>query len=399
MINPIRLLTAGESHGPKLTGLLEGIPAGFKIDREKINIDLSRRQQGFGRGGRMKIEHDQARITSGLIDKLTTGGPIACEITNIDFKNWKEKNIVPMTAPRPGHADYAGTLKYAHDDLRLTLERASARETAMRTALGSICKQVLEHFNIKILAYVISIGKINSSSPLSCNNKDYLARYQQALGNQFAFMDESKIDHLEDEIRAAMKAKDTLGGIFETVALNVPPGLGSCAHFDRRLDAALAHAMISIQAMKAVEIGDGIINANKRGTQVHDEFNLNNDRSIDRSTNRAGGLEGGMSNGMPIVVRTFMKPISTTLNPRKSIDLAKGVSASTVYERSDFCAVQRAVPVAEAMMSYVLLNELVKKIGGDNVHEMQNNFANLKMGALDNFSLKDQQWRFNYENE
>ncbi|HXW52838.1 MAG TPA: chorismate synthase [Myxococcota bacterium] len=394
----LRMMTAGESHGPKLTGILEGLPAGFSINKDLINQDLARRQQGFGRGGRMKIEQDEAIITAGVVEGKTTGAPIAIEITNLDYKNWATKDIQPMSTPRPGHADFAGALKYQHDDLRLSLERASARETAMRTALGSLCKQILRVFHIEVLSFVTRIGTVHKDTSHLLSDQDYQSAYQNSLANEFAFVDPEQLPKIEAEIMAAMKAKDTLGGVFETVALRVPPGLGSYVHYDRKLDGTIAQAMMSIHAMKAVELGEGIANASKRGTLVHDEFLIKNDQ-ITRASNRAGGLEGGMTNGMPLVVRTYMKPISTTLSPRQSVNLAENQPGPTVYERSDFCAVQRASVVGEAMLSFVLLNALIDKLGGDSYTAMKAAFAILPQGKLHELTMKTKAWRFNYDSK
>jgi chorismate synthase len=329
------------------------------------------------------------------MENKTTGAPIAIEIDNLDYKNWREKDIDPMSAPRPGHADFAGVLKYQHDDLRLSLERASARETAMRTAIGSLCKQILSEFNIQTLAYVTRIGSIACDTTRYFTVDDFCHAYHTSLGNQFAFPDHSRLDAIEEEIMRTMKAKDTLGGVFETVALGLIPGLGSYVHFDRRLDGQIAQAMMSIPAMKAVELGDGVNNARLTGTKVHDEFALDGNQ-ITRVSNRAGGLEGGMTNGMPIVVRTYMKPISTTLNSRKSIDLKDYSASETVYERSDFCAVQRACVVGEAMLSYVLLNALMDKVGGDSKIDMVKTYQFLNRGQRGELTMKTAAWRFNY---
>lgn len=392
----IRFLTAGESHGPKLTAIIEGIPSGFVIDRRAINEDLLRRQQGFGRGGRMKIEQDQVHISAGVVEGKSTGAPIALTIENLDYKNWREKDIPPMATPRPGHADFAGAIKYHHDDLRLSLERASARETAMRVAVGSLCKQILQIFDISVMAYVTRIGSINVNTDAYLLRQHYHDAYKSSLANEFAFIDRSKLEAIREEINATMKAKDTLGGIFETVALGLPVGLGSYVHYDRKLDGIIAAAMMSIPAMKAVELGSGVGNAALRGTQVHDEFKLEGER-ITRSSNRAGGLEGGMSNGMPLVVRTYMKPISTTLTPRASVDLKENSPGPTVYERSDFCAVQRACVVGEAMLSFVLLNALMDKIGGDDKESMHKSYESLLKGRTHELTMKNSSWRFNYD--
>lgn len=392
----LKFITAGESHGPKLTGIIEGLPSGFAIDKALIDQDLMRRQQGFGRGGRMKIEKDRVQITSGVVEGKTTGGPVALEITNLDHKNWRDKDIIPMSTPRPGHADFAGALKYDHDDLRLSLERSSARETAMRTAIGSVCKQLLSSFDISVMAYVTQIGKIGIDTHHFFENHQYEQAFATSLENEFAFISPERLDDVHHDISATMKAKDTLGGAFETVAINLPIGLGSYAHYHRRLDGIIAQAMMSIPAMKAVEIGCGIKNSSLCGTEVHDEFSLDGEQ-IRRSSNRAGGLEGGMTNGMPLVVRTYMKPISTTLTPRNSVDLAKNTSALTVYERSDFCAVPRACVVGEAMLSFVLLDALLNKLGGDSKQEIHRRFLELKKGRLCELAMKTKPWRFNYD--
>ncbi len=397
MFSRLRLLTAGESHGPKLTAILEGAPAGFAINTKTINADLARRQQGFGRGGRMKIERDEVHISSGVAQGLTTGAPIAMEITNADYKSWQDKAIEPMTTPRPGHADLTGALKYGHRDLRLSLERASARETTMRVCAGSLCKQILEPFGLTIGGYVTQIGPIKIKLNELSDRADFVKRFDIARANEFAIPDESFEDSVREEIHRCMKDKDTLGGIFEIVALGVPVGLGTYAHWDRRLDGQIAMAMLSIPAMKGMELGHAFRNAEQRGTKVHDEIFIDKDGSLFRKTNRGAGLEGGISNGMPIVARIAMKPISTTLNPLDSVDMAKGKASKTTYERSDFCAVPRAVPIGEAMMAYVLANALLEKLGGDSYDEMVPRFEMLRQNRLSDVHLTNQPWRFQYE--
>lgn len=391
----IRFLTAGESHGPSLTGILEGLPAGFPISIDAINADLARRQQGFGRGGRMKIEKDEVQITAGVVNGMTTGAPIAFSLQNIDYKNWQHKVIDPMSIPRPGHADFSGAIKYDHHDLRISLERASARETAMRVAIGSLCKQILQPFGVKIVGYVTSIGRVNDTSTRMTWG-DYETAHAASLQNEFALANIDLVTKVHDEIHEAMKAKDTLGGVFECVALGLIPGLVSYVHYDRKLDGLIAQAMMSIQAMKAVEIGDGIANTRKRGTEVHDEFTVSKNGEVLRTSNRAGGLEGGVTNGMPLVVRTYMKPISTTLKPLASLNLASGDASETIYERSDFCAVQRAVVVGEAMLSFVVLDAFLDKVGGDSRRAMDKNFATINKGLIKDFSLTNEPWRFGY---
>lgn len=397
MFHRLRFLTAGESHGPKLTAILEGIPAGLKIDSLAIDNDLSRRQAGFGRGGRMKIEKDRVTISAGIAAGLTTGAPIALEIPNIDYKKWKNKQIDPMNTPRPGHADLTGAIKYAHADLRIGLERASARETAMRVAIGNICKQFLGEFKIQVHGYVTQIGKIAVPLMETVDVKTYQNRFKISDKNEFALPDLELVKIVHDEIASCMKAKNTLGGIFEVIALNVPCGLGSYVHYDRRLEAQIAMALMSIQAMKGVEFAHAFANATKRGTEVHDEIFLNNKKTLVRKSNRSGGFEGGISTGMPIVARVAMKPISTTLAPLASVDLAHKKTAVTTYERSDFCAVPRAVPIGEAMMAFVLANALLEKLGGDSIQEMKPRFAALKKNQLSDISLNNKPWNFGYE--
>ncbi|MEL6306902.1 MAG: chorismate synthase, partial [Chloroflexota bacterium] len=371
---PIRFLTAGESHGPMLTTILEGMPAGIPLDVDAINLDMARRQKGYGSGGRMQIEKDGVRVTAGFMNGETTGGPIAMSLENRDFKNWKEKDIVPITTPRPGHADLTGALKYGYRELRLSLERASARETAMRVAVGAVCKQFLAQFGIEILGYVTQIGAIKAQIG---ENPDYRALFACAESNDVRSPDAVAAEEMHAEIRQAKIDKDTLGGVFEVIALNVPPGLGSHVHYDRRLDAKLVAMMTSIQAMKGAEIGHAFDNAGKPGSQVHDHMEPDGNGGIQRRTNRAGGLEGGITTGDPIIVRIAMKPISTMLQGADTVDLATGEAERTVYERSDFCAVPRAVPVGEAMMAIALTDALIEKLGGDSLAEMRPRFENL----------------------
>lgn len=391
---PIRFLTAGESHGPMLTAILEGMPAGLPLSSEQIDEELVRRQQGYGSGGRMQIERDHVRITSGLMNGLTTGGPIALIVENRDFKNWKERDITPMTTPRPGHADLTGAVKYGYRELRLSLERASARETTMRVAVGAICQIFLSHFGIQIYGYVSQIGQVAAQIP---ENPDYQTLYEIAESNEVRSPDPRVIEDMHEEIRQAKIDKDTLGGVFEIIATGVPVGLGSHVHYDRKLDARLVAAMVSIQAMKGAEIGPGFHQATLRGSQVHDEMELDDNDAIRRRTNRAGGLEGGISTGEPIVVRVAMKPISTMLRGADSVDLATGEPDRTTYERSDFCAVPRAVPVGQAMMAIVLADALMEKLGGDSIDEMMPRFQSLRGNRLEDLPMDNVEWRFGYE--
>lgn len=390
----IRFLTAGESHGPMLTGILEGMPAGLPLTPDDINPELVRRQKGYGSGGRMQIERDQARLTGGVMNGKTTGGPISLLIHNRDWKNWVERDITPMTTPRPGHADLTGAIKYGYDDLRLALERASARETAMRVAVGAICKRLLNEFEIVVGGYVTEIaGEVADLS----KPPDYLARFAAAEESPVRCPDPDASARIEAAIRQAKIDKDTLGGVIEVVALHLPPGLGSHVHYDRRLTGRLAGAVCSVQSIKGVEIGPAFENARKRGTQVHDEITSDESGHLQRLTNRTGGLEGGITTGEPLIVRAAMKPISTTLTPLASVNLATGETAQTVYERSDFCATPRAVPVIEAMVAIVLADVLLEKLGGDSLEEMRPRFERLRQSKLDDLHMHNQPWRFGYE--
>lgn len=379
----LRFLTAGESHGPELLAIVEGIPAGLALTEADLLPDLARRQVGFGVGPRMKsIEQDEAQIVSGVLAGLTIGAPIGLRIINRDHTKWKGQEIPPMTVPRPGHADQTAALKYGYPDLRFSLERASARETAARVAVGAVCRKLLAEFGISIGSYVTEIGTASAEF----GELDFNQRFEAAERSEVRCPTEAGTAAMREEIRAAMQAKDTLGGVFEVVALNAPPGLGSHVHWDRRLGGRVAAAMMSIHAMKGVEIGPGFENARMRGTQVHDEFETSDER-VPRRSNRAGGLEGGITTGDPLIVRVAMKPISTTLTPRASVDLATGQAAETRYERSDFCSVPRAAVVGEAMLCIVLAEALLRKLGGDSVSEMKPRFDQLPRGRLDDFKM------------
>ncbi len=407
----LRFLTAGESHGPSLTAILEGIPAGLSLTPDDLQRDMQRRQKGYGSGGRMGIEKDTVRITGGVMGGQTTGGPIALHVENRDWVTWRDKDIPPMTIPRPGHADLTGAIKYGYRDLRLALERASARETAARVAVGAVCRHLLRQFDIVIGSYVVSIADVTVSLPLLAGDRArqaYLARFEAAEASDVRCPDPEAAERMRQAIFEAMQAKDTLGGVFEVVALGVPPGLGSHVHWDRRLDARLLWAVGSIQAVKGVEIGPAFENARLRGTQVHDEIFADEGEdasgeaeadapTLTRRTNRAGGFEGGITTGQPILVRGAMKPISTTLTPLRSVDLASGQPAATQYERSDFCAVPRAAVVGEAMVAFVLANALIEKLGGDSLAEMRPRFEALRRGRLDELPMDGATWRFGYE--
>jgi chorismate synthase len=373
----LRFLTAGESHGPCLVAIVEGLPAGLPLAPEDINRDLARRQRGFGSGGRMKIEKDEVELLSGVVHGETTGAPVALRIANRDYENWKDRPIPRMTIPRPGHADLTGAIKYGYRDLRLALERASARETAARVAVGAIAKRLLAEFGIRVGSYVTEIGGVEASIP----DLPLAELWARAEENDLRCPDPAGAARMEARIREAIRAKDTLGGCFVVAATGLPPGLGSHVHWDRRLGSRLAAAVMSIHAIKGVEIGEGFANARRAGTQVHDEIFLEGGRIV-RRTNRAGGLEGGITTGEPIILRAAMKPISTTLTPLRSVDLATGEAAATKYERSDFCAVPRAAVVGEAMVAWVLAEALIEKIGGDSIREMKPRFAALPTNDL-----------------
>jgi chorismate synthase len=393
----LRFLTAGESHGPSLTAILEGIPAGLPLPAQVINRELARRQQGYGSGGRMKIETDSAQILGGVMAGQTTGAPIALQVLNADHAKWKGKAIEPMTAPRPGHADLTGAVKYGYRDLRPALERASARETTMRVAAGAVCKHFLGQFGIIVGGYVRAIGEIDSEP----GDMPYLERFERAERSDVRCPQEDAAQRMRSCIEETMQNRDTLGGILEIIGLGVPAGLGSFAQWDRRLEARLAMAVMSVQAMKGVEVGNAFENAGLPGTKAHDSIRLSTHQAqraqkssapaLIRGTNRAGGIEGGVSNGQPIVIRVAMKPIATTLKPQSTVDLATGHESPTKYERSDFCPVPRAVPILEAMAAFVLAEALIEKLGGDSLAEMQPRFEMLRKASLedlpmDNFS-------------
>lgn len=391
----LRFLTAGESHGPSLTALIDGLPAGLKLSVEDINTELARRQQGYGSGGRMSIERDEVRITSGVMNGMTTGAPIALHVDNRDYKNWREKDISPMTTPRPGHADLTGAIKYGYRELRIALERASARETTMRVAVGAICKKLLSQFDIQIGGYVVQIGDVHVTMDETLS---YMDRFRIAEENDVRCPSPGSVEAMHEAIRQVKIDKDTLGGVMEIVALNVPPGLGSHVQWDRRLDARIVAAMVSIHAMKGAEIGPAFENAGKRGTQVHDEIMLTgSDGMLARRTNRAGGLEGGITTGEPVIARVAMKPISTILRAMPSVNLATGEPEVTTYERSDFCALPRAVPIGEAMMAIVLADALMEKLGGDSLAEMRPRFDSLRRARLADLPMDNVEWRFGYD--
>jgi chorismate synthase len=351
----LRFLTAGESHGPCLLGIIEGLPAGLSLTAELINQDLRRRQGGYGRSARQSMERDQVEFLSGLTQGRTTGAPLALRIANGDWQNQRDQEQPPLTIPRPGHADLAGALKYGHADLRLVAERASARETAMRVAVGAVAKALLSTRGIAVWSYVTEIGSIIASLP-ALPPADLHALAEQS---PVRCPDPVAASQMRPQIDAARQAGDSLGGVFVVVATGVPAGLGSYVHWDRRLDGLLAQAVMSIPAIKGVEIGDGFSAARRRGTEAQDAILLQAPCSTSaapfcRPTNHAGGIEGGVSNGQDIIVRAAMKPIPTTLTPQRSVDLATMTPATTRYIRSDICAVPAASIVGEAMVAWVL---------------------------------------------
>ena len=371
-MSKLRFLTAGESHGPSLTAILEGIPAGLSLKLENINRDLARRQKGYGRGGRMKIETDTVRILSGVRFGETLGSPITLSVENRDWQNWQERMAAfgeahgeKVTAARPGHADLTGVRKYAREDIRDILERASARETAMRVAVGAVAKELLFALGVTVESAVLDIGGVAADAV-----KRETGAVHKAASELNCFDAEAE-EGMKEKIRAAKEAGDTLGGIFEVRIAGAPLGLGSHIQWDRRLDARFAAAMMSIQAIKGVEIGAGFGYAALPGSEAHDEMFLGENDSVVRRTNRAGGLEGGMTNGEDIVIRAVMKPIPTLMKPLHSVDIEKKTPVLASKERSDVCAVPAASVVGEAMAAFVLAEAFIEKFDSDNMRDMK----------------------------
>jgi chorismate synthase len=377
----MRFLTAGESHGPQLTAVVEGMPAGFDIDPAKINHELARRQKGYGRGGRMAIERDEVRILSGVRFGQSMGSPITMVIENLDYKNWvKRMSIDPrdrdegrtVTRPRPGHADLAGVLKYNLDDIRNVLERASARETTARVAVGALARQILEPFGIDVLGYVVSIGSIKASTPPSMALRELRGVTEDS---QVRVADAEAESAIIDEIDSCKKTGDTLGGVVEVTAAGLPVGLGSYVQWDRKLDARLAYALLSLQAAKGVEFGIGFQAAAVCGSQLHDEIGYDAaGRQFTRLSNNSGGTEGGMSTGEPLRVRVAFKPLSTLMQPLHSVDIKTKAAAVGAIERSDVCAIPAAAVIAEAVVAYELTNSFLEKFGGDSLIEIKRNY-------------------------
>ncbi len=379
----LRFETAGESHGEYLASTLAGLPAGVSVCLDAVNRQLWRRQQGYGRGGRMKIEADRAEIIAGVRHGRTTGAPIAILIRNQDWANWRdilpvEENHLPaedrrpLTRPRPGHADLAGAIKYDLHDARYILERASARETASRVALGALARALLAEFGVEILSHVIQIGNVRLERAANWEEIAALSKKEEVL---LGCVDEETEQRMKAAVDEVYRTGDTLGGVFEVVARNVPVGLGSHITWDTRLDGQLAQAIVSIQAVKGVEIGDAAFATMAPGTKVQDTIHYDGtSREFTRGSNRAGGLEGGITNGQNIVLRGLLKPISTLRRPLESADLVTKESSPAAYERSDVCVVPAAGVVAEAMTALVLARAFLEKFGGDSLREVRRNF-------------------------
>ena len=379
----LRFETAGESHGECLVAILTGLPAGVPVSLDTVNHELWRRQQGYGRGGRMKIEIDQARLVSGVRHSHTIGSPIAILLENKDWKNWTEALPVedidgaedkkkPVTRPRPGHADLAGALKYNFHDARYILERASARETAARVAAGALAKALLGAFGIEILSHVIAVGPVRLDRPVTWEEIKALSEKRDVLLGCVDSATEAKMKEVVDE---AYRTGDTVGGVFEVVAHNIPPGLGSHVTWDSRLDGRLAQAIVSMQAVKGVEIGFAAEGAANFGSAVQDTIHYAPATGFTRGANRAGGLEGGITNGQDILVRGLLKPISTLRKPLESVDLVTREPALAAYERSDVAVVPAAGVIGEAMVALVLAQAFLEKFGGDSLDETKRNLA------------------------
>ena len=389
----LRFFTAGESHGQALISWVSGIPAGLRVDTEFVNRELHRRQLGYGRGGRQKIEKDQADFLAGVRHGKTIGAPIAIRLENRDWGKWEKALPVEdtdgaedaqrqLTSPRPGHADLAGALKFNFHDARYVLERASARETAARTAAGAMAKLFLREFGISVLSHVIAVGHVQVARPVSWEE---IERTCNNLESPLRCADEQVEVQMKAEVDQALRAGDSVGGIFEVVARGVPPGIGSHAQWDEKLDGRLARAVMSIQAVKGVEIGSGIRNATSYGSEVQDEIRYDAQRKrFQRSSNRAGGIEGGITNGEDVVVRGYLKPISTLRQALGSADLNTKEQIKAAYERSDICVVPAAGVVGEAMIAFVLAEAFLEKFGGDSVEETRRNFQNYQ-NQLDEF--------------
>jgi len=391
----IRFLTAGESHGKCLSLIVEGVPAGLCLSADDINRDLRRRQIGYGRGNRMKIETDTAEITAGVRNGVTLASPISVIIQNKDWENWKDIMSIEdkgdssisdrsFSRPRPGHADFAGGIKYNQKDLRNILERASARETAIRVAVGAIAKKILDETNVFVTSFVTQIGKCSIANVwqfmedarcLQFKSKIDFLRFQERIDSSPVRCPEPEAEkQMIEEIDSTKNSGDSIGGVFQVMAFNVPVGLGTHVHWDRRLDARIAYALMSIPAIKGVEFGLGFELAKRKGSKVHDEIFYDSEKGFYHRTNNAGGIEGGISNGETIVVKAVMKPIPTLTNPLKSVDLISKEPFMAFKERSDVCAVPSAGVVAEAMVAVELANAMLEKFGSDSISEIKQAF-------------------------
>ncbi|HEY9775179.1 MAG TPA: chorismate synthase [Planktothrix sp.] len=386
----LRFLSGGESHGPALVAMLDGMPAGLPIDIEAVNLELWRRQQGYGRGNRQKIEQDRAQFVGGVRHGITTGAPIAIMIQNRDFENWRHvMSATPLAATtpealeqiekkrierfRPGHADLAGTIKYRQRDIRDVLERASARETAARVAVGAVCKQLLNRFGIEVISHVVQVGAIKAPPTSMTLLSEYIEA--QAMKSELFCMDAATTERMKEAIKVAWQEGNSLGGVVEVIADGLPVGLGSYTQWDRRLDGQLAQAITSIQAMKAVELGDGFSASGRPGSEVHDAIYPRQHREdplpFRRLTNNAGGLEGGMTNGERLWLRAYMKPIPTMRQGLESVNFPDFKADRAHYERSDVCAIAAASVVCKAMVCLVLANAFVDKFAGDSIADME----------------------------
>lgn len=376
---PIRYITAGESHGPELLAIVEGVPAGLELSADDINADLARRQLGYGRGGRMKIETDRAVISSGVRHGITIGSPVGLRIKNADWENWKSvmgaeavatEETAPVTVPRPGHADLSGSLKYGLKDIRSVLERASARETAARVAVGAVVRRLLASFGVSIFSHVVRVGKAAAEGVGDLSPAVFSAVDESPV----RCLDGNASSRMMAEINEARESGESVGGIFEVIAFGLVTGLGSYASGPERLGGIIGGSLMSIPAIKGVEIGDGFVLAGMLGSKAHDEIFFDREKGFYRRTNHAGGLEGGMTTGEPLIVRACMKPIPTLTNPLRSVDMESGEPQAAFKERSDVCAVPAAAVVGEAMLAIELAGSYLKKFGGDSMDDMENCF-------------------------
>jgi chorismate synthase len=371
----LRLTTAGESHGPGLTCVLEGLPAGLRLHEAELSADLARRQLGHGRGGRMKIERDRAVVTAGVRHGLTLGSPVCLQVTNRDYANWQERMspwpvaepVAEVHLPRPGHADLVGAQKYAHSDIRNVLERASARETAARVAGGALCKAFLAALGVQVRSHVVQIASVHAPAPAEPLR---LGDFAEVDASPVRCLDAGASSAMVAEIDRLRRANESLGGVFEVQAFGLVPGLGSHVCWEERLDGRLAMAICSIQALKGVSIGEGFLIAGLPGSEAHDEIFYDEQRGYYRETNRAGGLEGGMTNGQPLIVRGAMKPLPTLTKPLRSVDTATHAPAEALRERTDSCTVPAAGVVGEAMVALVLADAYRRKFGGDHIDDV-----------------------------